>query len=595
MNMTNIIRTTGMAGIAMMLAAPAAAQADGQMRLSYCKGQVATSSNIGTQGENTVEAASYIPADMVSYYQNLRIVGINAGLASKLNVVSLTVWVRSELDGENLQEQTIDTGSGQAIVKGWNNIAFDNIGSIATDKGFYVGYTIRQKGSCYAISAVGSDHDGGLYVNTGSSWEDKCGAGLGTLSIETIIEADNLPTFDLAATAIELPNRVQKGKTATVKLLVGNVASRTISGFDLICKVNGLEEITHHIEKEILPCSEDTITFDFAPTFDERQKNVGMTVTIDKLKEGDDINIFNNSIDATFDFVKHDFTRITLFEEFTTEYCSNCPSAIKIINGVLAENEFADRVVALSHHSGYMTDWLTTDADIEYLRFFGGGSFSPAVMYDRYANGSAPAVGPESSDAVRMNLRYRLATPANAMITAEAKGYSENKKIEVKIKGALDWNFNCSDPRITVCLVENNIEAEDQAGASSGFIHQHVLRAYNEVWGAPLEWDENDEFVYECELAIDDSWKCEDMEVIAFVNNYDAEDINNCAVENATRCDIEWVKGVEAADAAQKQVVSTEYYDIAGRKIARPVVSGVYVKADRFDDGSVVTGKFCVR
>lgn len=593
MDLSKIIKVTGLAGVAMTLAAPAAAQADGQMRLSYCKGEVAASSQIGAQGENTVEAASYIPADMVSYYKNLRIVGINAGLASKLNVVSLTVWVRSELDGENLQEQTIDTGNGQTIVKGWNNLSFNNVEAIATDKGFYVGYTIRQKGSCYAISAVGSDHDGGLYVNTDSSWEDKSGAGLGTLSIETIIEADNLPTFDLAAAGIELPRRVQKGTTVQVNLLVSNLASRTISEFDLVCNVTGLEETVYHIQQEILPCSEDTVTFDFAPAFEERQMGLEMTVTIDNLKEGDDIDISNNSVAATFDFVKHDFTRTTLFEEFTTEYCSNCPSAIKIINSVLEEEEFVGKVIAISHHSGYMTDWLTTDADLEFLRFFGsGGSFSPAVMYDRYSNnGDAPAIGAESSDYIRENLRLRLATTANAMLSVSAKGDEENNKVSVKVSGALDWSFDLSDPRITVCVVENNIEAENQAGASSGFTHQHVLRTYNEVWGAPFEWDENDEFEYECELEIDDSWKCEDMEIVALISNYDAESISNCAVENAARCDIDWVKGVGETMASDRQIVSTEYYDIAGMKVYSPSAGGIYIKVERFDDGSTVTSK----
>lgn len=591
MDLSKIIKVTGLAGVAMTLAAPAAAQADGQMRLSYCKGEVAASSQIGAQGENTVEAASYIPADMVSYYKNLRIVGINAGLASKLNVVSLTVWVRSELDGENLQEQTIDTGNGQTIVKGWNNLSFNNVEAITTDKGFYVGYTIRQKGSCYAISAVGSDHDGGLYVNTDSSWEDKSGAGLGTLSIETIIEADNLPTFDLAAAGIDLPQRVQKGTTVPVNLLVSNLASRTISEFDLVCNVTGLEETVYHIKQEILPCSEDTVTFDFAPAFEERQKGLEMTVTIDNLKEGDDIDISNNSVAATFDFVKHDFTRTTLVEEFTTENCSNCPMAIPIITGVLEDEEFDGKVLALSHHSGYMTDWLTTDADVEFLRLYGSGSYAPAVMYDRYTDKDTPVCGVGSSEEIKEILRQRLDEPANAMLSVSAKGDEENNKVSVKVSGAIDWSFDLSDPRITVCVVENNIEAENQAGASSDFIHQHVLRAYNEVWGAPLEWDENDEFEYECELEIDDSWKCEDMEIIAFVNNYDAVDISNCAVENATRCDIEWVKGVGETMAGDRQIVSTEYYDIAGMKVYSPSAGGIYIKVEHFDDGSTVTSK----
>lgn len=595
MSIGHLMKTFGMACIAMMLAIPVAAQADGQMRLSYCEGEVAASSQIGVQGENTVEAASYIPADMVACYQNLRVVGINAGLASKLNVVSLTVWVRSTLDGENLLEQTVAIDSGETIVKGWNNVSFEEVKSVATDNGFFVGYTIRQKGSCYAISAVGNDHEGGLYVNTGNSWEDKCEAGLGTLSIETIIEADNLPTFDLAATGMELPHRIQKGTTVPVKLYVSNMASRTISEFDVVCNIDGMGEVVHHIQKTIMPCDEDSVVFDFMPELDEPQRDLKMEVTIGGLKEGDDIDTSNNSVYSYFDFVKFDFSRRVLFEEFTTENCPNCPPAIEIITGVLEDEEFSENVLALCHHSGYITDWLTTDADIELLYLYGtGGTYAPAVMYDRSGEGG-PVRQVEASDKIKENLRQRLSTLSNVAIEVTARGDADRNTIEVTVSGGLDSGFDLSDPRITVCVVENNVKAKYQAGSTGDFFHQHVLRTYNEIWGAPLEWDEEGEYVYECELSVDESWKCENMEIIAFVNNYDAMSIANCAVENAARCDIEWTGDVSISETVQKQIVSTEYYDVAGRKIARPVVRGVYIQKDHFDDGSIATGKFYVK
>lgn len=592
MNITYITRIIGMACILLMLATPVAAQADGQMRLSYCKGEVATYSQIGTQGENTVEAASYIPADMVSYYQNLRVVGINAGLASKLNVVSLTVWVRSELDGENIMEQTLDTGSGQTIVKGWNNISFKDTKSIVTDKGFFVGYTIRQKGSCYAISAVGDDHEGGLYINTDNNWEDKCEVGLGTLSIETIIEADNLPTYDLAATGIELSHRVQKGTTVPVKLYVSNMASRTISEFDVVYNIDKMGEVRHHVLKTILPCDEDSVIFDFTPDFDRPQNDMKMEVMIADLKEGNDIDMSNNSTYTYFDFVKFDFSKKVLLEEFTTENCPNCPQAIEIITKVLEDEEFSENVLAISHHSGYITDWLTTDADIELLYLYGTyGTYAPAIMYDRYTEEDIPVRQVDTNGDIKNILRQRLATPSNAAIMVTAKGDAWDNTIDVTVSGGLDSSFSLSDPHITVCAVENNIKAVSQSGAGENFMHQHVLRAYNEVWGAPLEWDENGEFVYECELAMDESWKYEDMEIIAFINNYDATSVSNCAVENAARCDIEWINVGIGKPLEKRQILYTEYYDITGKRIDKPDANGVYIKTDHYDDGSIKTEK----
>ena len=98
-----------------------------RMSLGYVNGQMKTS---GTDGFSTntkdtwVSGAIYIPADQVRLYASNHIDSIHAGLASRLNVDSLRVWVRTSLTGEDLASGAISgrSGSNPRVAKGWNTI-----------------------------------------------------------------------------------------------------------------------------------------------------------------------------------------------------------------------------------------------------------------------------------------------------------------------------------------------------------------------------------------------------------------------------------------------------------------------------------------
>lgn len=94
-------------------AIPATAQKDGQMMLSYCNSAVQTSSTIGKGGKGAVSAACLIGQDKIGGLKNIKIAGVKVGLASRLNIDSLQVWARYELDGNNIFAKTIGSKQGQ--------------------------------------------------------------------------------------------------------------------------------------------------------------------------------------------------------------------------------------------------------------------------------------------------------------------------------------------------------------------------------------------------------------------------------------------------------------------------------------------------
>lgn len=573
--------------VILAVAAPTAAQVNGQMKISYCRGQVAASSNLGRSGAGTVEAASYIPKNIVSRYRNLHVVGINAGLASKLNLESLTVWVRETLDSPNIMECTVTKGEG--IVKGWNNLALDTPAAVSSS-GFYIGYTLQQKGGGYAVSAVGQDKAGALYFKNGSEWTDISQNGHGCLSIEAIIEADNLPRYDLAVIDMAAPEYVSKFSDSEWSLTVANRASLSVNGINVEMQVEGAAPQLITFDETLQPCEERTLNFKFAPELESRAKDLAFTTRVIN-PSGEEETPEDNIATGTIDFDEFDFRRNVMIEEFTTEVCVNCPSAAAIFNEIMHSGKYAGRVNMACHHAGYYTDFLTVDADNEYVWMYGGGSFCPGVLYDR----SSAVMNVGQYEMVEENIDKHLAVKAGVSFSLDAEYNPATNMVDVKMEGGCDWDKSSTPLFATVYLIENAIPQRRQKGAPEGFVHNHVTRQYNAVWGDALEFDKDERFSYSCSLPVEDYYVRENMEVVAFVHRYDFHDRLKCGIENSGRADIDWdLSGIHdvPSDNFSNSIISVDYYDLYGNKISAP--AGFTVKRVRLSDGTVRTEKIII-
>ena len=83
---------------------PGMASAQTFYKLGYCNGKVASEGNLEVDGAVAIETAIRLNASDLQRFSGDVLAGVNAGLATKLNVRSLTAWVRESLDGENLDE-----------------------------------------------------------------------------------------------------------------------------------------------------------------------------------------------------------------------------------------------------------------------------------------------------------------------------------------------------------------------------------------------------------------------------------------------------------------------------------------------------------
>jgi hypothetical protein len=557
------------------------------MHLGYSNNELVTTGQIGISGANDVSAAIYLPQSMLTNYADNYIESIKVGLASKLNVETLTVWVREDLSGENLAQGTINSSDAPKIAKGWNDVMLQSPYTISGDKGLYIGYTFHQKGASYAISSVGTYQENGLFVKLGDSdwttYTDK-----GVLSLEAMVKGDNLPKYDLSLLSVSTKEHYSIGSELPVTINVKNVAATTISGFNVACKIDGYDTVYNtRIDCDLKYDDTQEFTINLILDLTELADNVDMSVSITSLNEGDDEDLSNNSASVSFDVITREYQRNVFIEEFTTEKCSNCPSAASMLKSALESlaETYPDRIIAACHHSGYYTDWLTTSADSDYLWFYNGGgsTYAPAFMIDRIEqDDKTPVFSNPGLTNMISKIEKRLKEPAYAKLDITAKYNDAGDAAIITVNGERSRMFSIHEPRLTVYVIENNITAHNQAGASGTYIQQHVLRTYNASWGETLNWVD-DKFEYNCELEIKSGWNANELEVLAFISDFDSTDATKCTIENSAKCLIEGssVKAISAEDMARDVI----YYDICGNRVSADT-KGVLVKVTNYISGA---------
>ncbi|MDE6026814.1 MAG: Omp28-related outer membrane protein, partial [Muribaculaceae bacterium] len=461
------------------------AQTDGQMVLGYSGENISKSSEYGIDEAGSLSAAIKVDPSQIGDLTNLKVAGISVGLASRLNVENLNIWIREDLNGDNIAFRTT------APQKGWNNVNFDAVS--VPCKPFYIGYTIKTGGPSYPVSVVDGFNNNGFFLNINGEWENLSLDTSKVLSILTFIEAENLPQFDIALTGMQTEERMKIGSHSPIIVTLKNCASRTISGFNLEFEENGLKSIPYNISCSLLPGKEEAYTIDYQVQGDARLPECNLKAYVTGLIDGIDENLGNNALESNFNLCKFDFTKNVLLEEFTTSLCSNCPAAAEKIHQILEMPEYKDRIIVCAHHAGFGTDLFTRKWDTELLPLYGEeGTYCPAAMFDRTAiySNDIPVTGiPGEISELRALIDKFISKTASVELAVSARYDKEKGKLHVTVNGGRDKPYGDTENRITVYLLENNIYDPRQKGADDDYYQQHVIRDANAIWGEQIEWN----------------------------------------------------------------------------------------------------------
>lgn len=171
------------------------------------------------------------------------------------------------------------------------------------------------------------------------------------------------------------------------------------------------------------------------------------------------------------------FTKKALLEEFTGEWCVNCPDGASILHGIV--EKYPSKLIAAAVHQG---DWLQIDQLNQLSSHLGGIGGYPRAAINR-----VPAVATTNGqDGMVVYSRGNWETNTVRLIDAEKQ---QTAKIGLAIESNITdtllslkihvgfKSMDSRDTRLTVYLLEDSIQAQNQIGATTNpYFHQHVLR-----------------------------------------------------------------------------------------------------------------------
>lgn len=573
----------------------AVSQAD-TMCLSYSEGKTSDGAPIGIgYGRfNEIETAFFLPASTVKLLEGNTITGINGCLASIADIEAVHIFIREELEGDNLAYYKFEPDQSNPVKRGVNELRFEKPYTITSGsgKGLYIGFgfTMTELNS-RALSANTTPIPNAFFLRKANGrWSD-CSE-YGCASIEAVIEGDRLPERNLRLSRTDTPSAFAADRgDMPVTYFVHNFGSRTISGFDMVAEVDGEAVDKVHVSGDIASNAMKTGVVRFHP---------GLTVAGDKeivyrlenLEEGEDQDPSDNVLSDSFEVVSKSYPRKVLSEEFTTEKCRNCPRVVEMLHELLARPEYSD-IIQVAHHAGFQQDFLTQPFHEEYTMMYGGSKFAPGLCVDRAKQGPLEViVFPDTEKTVEDMWNQRLDIPALVSVDISAR-YSEpaRDRLEVTVSGEKVSRHLPAGTCATVWLVEDGIEPVEQVNAPAGFIHNNVTRACgsSDYWGDPVTFD-GDSYTYSCEIPLDGKWKKENMSIVAFLGDNDGRWFGHTVLNAASMKFSEIENSGIDSIAGSGVPVEIRYYDLSGREVDS-TAKGILLVKSVYDDGSARTVK----
>lgn len=175
------------------------AKAQTVLWLDYCSGQYNTTQRaVAEVGD--IEVAIHFTHDQLVQLAGNEVSQISMAFPTT-HPSAMTLWIRSDRDGENLRE--IEVASG--IVSKWNTYTLDNpLPLTGEEQDLWVGATFNQKyASNKYISMAGPTNAEGCYYRVvGQEWKSKASEDVGSLCIRMGVTGDNIPQHDMSLSRI---------------------------------------------------------------------------------------------------------------------------------------------------------------------------------------------------------------------------------------------------------------------------------------------------------------------------------------------------------------------------------------------------------
>jgi hypothetical protein len=218
-----------------------------------------------------------------------------------------------------------------------------------------------------------------------------------------------------------------------------------------------------------------------------------------------------------------------LVELFTSEGCSSCPPADKILAALQAEQPIAGaEVIALSEHVDYWNHlgWKDPYSSAEFSRrqseyavHFGAPDqvYTPEMVVD----GAIGFVGSDvsaASDAISKAAAIAKAKVTVAISDAAAPAASKSIPLDIKVEGLSAVSAK-SNAKVILAIAESGLRSSVSKGENAGHELTHVSVVRKFIQLGQLDARSKDSFERNVALDIADSWNRSQLRAVVFVQD----------------------------------------------------------------------------
>jgi len=358
------------------------------------------------------------------------------------------------------------------------------------------------------------------------------------------------PTDGVEVLSLSAPRYTPLGDSIPVGMIVKNCGTESLSSFSYTYSINGdSDSSVIAAGLSIAPFAIDTIYF-FLSHNEIGQINIEVNASSPNgLTNGIVVNGNQTATIVIYD-PQYAIAHTVLIEDFETTSVPYTPNATNRISEALSQT--GCNHVWITHHAGFNTDNMTSSASERMLGLYGTTStWAPALMIDRdkeHNDGYDGVVGSVSQvPQLIEKLTSATSVPAFVEIGINYITYDTATRIlQLTIEGQFLSGLELSDPRLTVWLTEDSIVLAQSAYTDehnyytiTDYVHNHVLRtSLSYVWG---DYDmfngtsAGNTFSKSYTYVLPSDYDAGHCHVVAFVSNYDEENIFNRKVMNATQ------------------------------------------------------------
>ncbi len=327
-------------------------RAEGQLLLGYCDGLIATGSSgniTGVGGTNvTIGELIRIPSSMLAPYQGLQITGVHAGLAdASAYPESLTGWIAATKDGERVASGTLSNPDA-----GWNSIMLDQPYTITGNEAeLWIGFEFVQSRKFNVISFVGETNENGCWIGKNGNYTDFSSRDYGSLSIEGIIEGENLPQHDLSLASAATTYTMNKfGEPIKVDLCIVNKALVTAEKPVIEFSFNGTPSYTYEYDGSLDYRDKVNLRIEVPSRSIAEEGEVKIDLNLKWADGSVDEFQDDNACSLTTVLTKDLFLRKLVVEEATGGWCKWCVRGL--VGMAYMREHYPDSFIGIGVHDG---------------------------------------------------------------------------------------------------------------------------------------------------------------------------------------------------------------------------------------------------